>query len=427
MKISGVSYVSRHKRKYGRSKVSSYISILLILVFVIVLIVSAFLSWNLSHPPKLITQILDIKEFATMSDITFKDSKNSLNLSGLYFKAQNPDNCIVLSHSYGKNRMIFDSATSTFIKACLERNFNVLTFDYRNSGNSEGKSSSFGYYEKYDLLGAIKYAKANGAKHVSILGISTGASVALLAVAEDPGVIDAVIADSSFSDLKQHLYYNLPTWNKLPTFPFSVLTIPFFSLFTGIDVGDISPLKAMTKIPAEKVMLIQSEDDSVVPYKNSLKLFEQSDSASVFWVIKNAAHGKIFETYQKEYVDRVLSFIQKHTPTSLNTDVIQTPNISAEIPEAVIAIEATATPTPVALPKQNQKNLTHSSTSTPVPIFEEPTTKSPDVEISHTPDNEINPTNSLESGNSPNENIESDLAKENKATDESTTSEKQLP
>ena len=266
LKISSVSYVSNNRRRYRKSKVSSYFSILLLLILVIILILSARGGWNLSHPTKLLPQTIGIKEPSNiMTEITFSDSQNKINLKGSFYKASSPDNCLILSHDYGKNRLIFDSATLPFIKSCLEKNYNVLTFDYRNSGNSDKDVSTFGFYEKYDLLGAVKYAKSNGAQHISILGLSAGASTSLLTVADDPGMVESIIVDSSFIDLKQYLYYNLPTWNNLPSFPFTLTTISTFSLFTGVDVGDVSPLLAIKKIPAEKIMIIHSENDNIYP------------------------------------------------------------------------------------------------------------------------------------------------------------------
>ena len=50
-----------------------------------------------------------------------------------------------------------------------------------------------------------------------LLGFSMGASTAILAAAESQDV-DAVIADSPFSDLTSYLDENLSVWSNLPSF-----------------------------------------------------------------------------------------------------------------------------------------------------------------------------------------------------------------
>ena len=81
-----------------------------------------------------------------------------------------------------------------------EAGFNVLLFNWRAHGQSEGEVVTLGFNERYDLIAAVQFAKSKGAERVGVLGFSMGGTVAIAtaAVYED---IDAVVADSPFVDV----------------------------------------------------------------------------------------------------------------------------------------------------------------------------------------------------------------------------------
>jgi pimeloyl-ACP methyl ester carboxylesterase len=249
-----------------------------------------------------------------MSEVQFRDSQDKLTLDGWLFRAQSPDHYIILSHGYGGNRMVFGDDTLNFIRQAIEKDYNVLTFDFRASGTSEGEYSTIGYNEKYDLLGAIDFAKNNGAKHIALLGFSMGGATSILAAAENPGIIDAVISDSSFHNLRSYLFTNLSTWSNLPTFPFSFFIVPLSSLLSRADVSEVNPAKVLPKIPADKVMLIHSKSDTRVNYLESEKLLRATDSSALYWLIiedNGPDHSQIIKKYPTEYTRRVFDFIDQ--------------------------------------------------------------------------------------------------------------------
>lgn len=314
---------------------SNYVSLFVILILLAVVSVSIKAGWVLSHPQKVMPDESVKREFATLVDITFKDVENKHNLSGWFVRAENSDKMIIFVHGYKSNRMIFNKSTPDFIKEALRQNYNVLAFDFRGNGKSDGDTTTFGYYEKNDLLGAINYAKGKGAKHIVLLGISMGGATAIITASSNPQMVDGIVSDSAFAELKPYLYRNLPAWSSLPTFPFSYAIIPAASFFAKINPSDVSPLNAIGNIPPEKVMLIHSEDDTVVPYEECLKIFKASYSATKLLVVKSAPHGKIFELNKEIYLKRVFKFINERvesaeteTPVTLpNIPNIQIPNI----------------------------------------------------------------------------------------------------
>jgi alpha-beta hydrolase superfamily lysophospholipase len=75
--------------------------------------------------------------------------------------------------------------------------YDVIPYDGRAHGRSDGRFCTYGYYEKGDLVRALD---ALGERRVVLLGHSLGAAIALQAAAIEPRVI-GVIAASTFADL----------------------------------------------------------------------------------------------------------------------------------------------------------------------------------------------------------------------------------
>src|SRR5919199_5251127 len=83
--------------------------------------------------------------------------------------------------------------------ALWRRGANVLLFDHRGRGSSEGELMSLGHFETLDALAATDYALSRAPEvPLGVIGYSMGASVALMAAARDARV-GAVVADSPFA------------------------------------------------------------------------------------------------------------------------------------------------------------------------------------------------------------------------------------
>jgi len=77
-----------------------------------------------------------------------------------------------------------------------EAGFNLLSFDFRGHGYSQGHVVSFGDIERYDVLGAVRWLReheAPDAQRIVGIGVETG-SAALLGAAADPGPDGQAIA-----------------------------------------------------------------------------------------------------------------------------------------------------------------------------------------------------------------------------------------
>lgn len=310
MRISGITYAAR-KTHRARGIVKAVI-VLLIVAILAVVVISGYKSWILLHP--------EIKSIDTFSanivpeyrDISFRGSDSSIVLKGWLFQANKSDRGIILVHSYGKNRLQFGIKTIDMIKEFISKGYNVFTFDLRNSGESDGKSTTFGSSEKDDILAAVNYMASQGSKRITLIGFSTGASASMLAAGESDSV-HAVIADSPYADLETYLSENLNKWTNLPSFPFNKAVALSMRFLGGVDTENSSPVNILTTEKPSHMLLIHARNDDLIPIENSIELYQKysalNPSGADFWWIDGNGNAAGYEKQPAEYMKKVFEFL----------------------------------------------------------------------------------------------------------------------
>ncbi|NLD49959.1 MAG: alpha/beta fold hydrolase [Clostridiaceae bacterium] len=308
MKISGVSYIQR--KRHTMKNLFVFIFVTVLLVSIVIMSISSYVGWDLTHPEKRSIPVFSSNIVPEYENISFKDKNNSLTLKGWLFTVKGSNKTVILAHGYGQNRLQFGEETIDLIKGLLNAGYNVLTFDFRNNGESEGNLTTVGILEKDDLLGAVEFIKQRGSSTIVLMGFSMGASTALVAAQESLDV-DAVIADSPFSDLTEYLNSNLSVWSKLPPMPFNQSTLLSMKVLLGIDTKTFSPVKSIGIKPQRPVLLIHSKDDEKIPVENSYTLLGAGGKTVQLWETSGVGHVGSFTGYKDEYLKRVIDFLDK--------------------------------------------------------------------------------------------------------------------
>ena len=180
----------------------------------------------------------------------------------------------------------------------MKYKYNLLLFDFRYLGESQGKYSTAGAKEKEDLLATIKFLKARGIKEVGVWGLSMGGAVALMSAPEAPE-IKAIVSESSYArlDLLTSQLYRIP----IARHTLGYLTSLWGKLFLGIDTKKVSPVEAAEKLNIP-VLIIHSTNDEVIPFSHALLIKEalKDNPRAEFWFQENLFHGQLGEDYQKK-------------------------------------------------------------------------------------------------------------------------------
>lgn len=282
----------------------TYIKIIILLI-AIILIFSLLTFYMAVHPAKFKTGTTPDKLGLKYENISFKTSDNLL-IKGWFIPAKKKQNkTIIVTHGYpfDKNNIL----SGTYF---LTEKFNILLFDFRSFGESEGSYTTFGYNEKRDFLAAVDWLKKNKKNtKIGAMGFSLGAAVILMANSDD---VKAIVADSSYANIDKMIertYFFFPSITKKP---FVWLTKLYTLIFLKINTKDISPLNEISKIKVP-IFLIHGDKDSQIHVENSKMLYEASNKNKTnIWIAANADHGYTHNLYKKEYEKRIFDFFEKN-------------------------------------------------------------------------------------------------------------------
>lgn len=257
------------------SVVQGVVLLVVALLLVATLGTAAYAGWSLTHPGRKAVEDTPARVLVNFDTVEFPSLGDSTVLRGWFISSAsaNSDKTIILAHGFAGNRLEKSSDALDLAHSLNSAGFNVLMFDFRNSGLSGGRMSTFGYLEKDDLLGAVRYLKTeqpDKSKHIGVLGFSMGGVVAIDAAADEPA-IEAVIADSPYADAESYLRENVAQWSGLPNFPFTSLIMQSFATIGRIRVSEVSPLQAIARL-TQPVFLIYGNNDDTIPPQNSQML-----------------------------------------------------------------------------------------------------------------------------------------------------------
>jgi pimeloyl-ACP methyl ester carboxylesterase len=286
------------------------IIILCLIVIITFCGISGYVGWQLTHPAKKAVIDSPANYQLNFEDIQFKSRGDSLQLQGWFLPSSQSDKTVIFAHGYRMNRSQDTLPALALAKSLINEGYQVVLFDFRNSGNSEGEVTSVGEFEKNDLLGAIDWVSANHPSQTILLGFSMGGTAAILAAAEEP-YVQAVIADSAFSNLKSYLTDNLSTWSHLWKYPFTPLIMNILPLLTGLHPEKVNALSAVDRIYPRPILFIHSTDDRDIPYTNSERMWEKHPDRFEFWKTSKAGHVGSYNLDPIEYTSHILDFLRK--------------------------------------------------------------------------------------------------------------------
>jgi pimeloyl-ACP methyl ester carboxylesterase len=251
----------------------------------------------------------------TFEDVSF-DADDGVNLKGWFVAPQGRRAVIIGSHGLFRNRVELLARLAPACKA----GYGILLYDSRSHGASDRAIVSFGYFEKNDVLGAMRYVERRYAQPATrpplvLMGVSMGA-VATLEAAAQSAAYAALILDSPFSDLRQTVADHVRLFLGLPRFPFADLFIFWYSRIAGFDPGLSDSHIALKKTKPVPLLIIGSEGDERIPSRVARSLYEESPAALKRLKIFGAdvPHGASARMHPEEYWGVLRSFLSQALP-----------------------------------------------------------------------------------------------------------------
>ncbi|GAB4467758.1 MAG: alpha/beta hydrolase [Armatimonadaceae bacterium] len=216
---------------------------------------------------------------------------------------------IVISHGYYGNR----SEMLPYLAFLHHAGYAALLYDFRAHGWSNGRRATFGLGETRDLQAAIHWVREHPDLRdlpLFLLGESMGASVSLMAAAEEERV-RAVVADSPYARFDRAVEGRLRTALGEPVA--KVVTPPTRRVgewILGVPSDKIAPIEAAAKIAPRPILLIHGQEDRFIVPDNSRDIQQVCTGNAYLWEVPNARHVRSVYVAGDEYPKRVLSFLE---------------------------------------------------------------------------------------------------------------------
>lgn len=200
--------------------------------------------------------------------------------------------------------------------ALMDAGFGVLAFDFRGWGESGRTSITLGHREVEDVIAAVKFAEhqAEARTHIGVVGLSMGASTAIVAAAKIPA-IEAVVADSGYARLDQ----TVERVTRRFLGPLGSLAARRFRESSERLIGAplaVAPIDAIAGISPRPVLIIHGNRDRVTSVGDAYALYDACGNPKTLWIIEGAAHARTRRVGPEEYDRRIIGFFSRHLATT---------------------------------------------------------------------------------------------------------------
>jgi alpha-beta hydrolase superfamily lysophospholipase len=190
-----------------------------------------------------------------------------------------PRGTVIYLHGIGDNR----GSSVGVIQRFRGRGFDVVAYDSRANGESDGAACTYGFYEKRDLHDVLDTARAGP---VVLIGHSLGAAVALQEAADDSRVA-AVVAAETFSDLRTIATERAPFVFTPPSIRAAFAMAERQAQFT---VDEVSPEHAAARISIP-VLLLHGDADTDTRPDHSRRVFAALHGPKQLILVPGAHHN----------------------------------------------------------------------------------------------------------------------------------------
>lgn len=190
--------------------------------------------------------------------------------------------------------------------------YELLLFDWRGRGRSDGAAISMGILERRDLLAAIDFLGERGVEQVGLMGCSLGGAVAM-ATSPVSEAVAAVVSDGAFTRVQGALVGGMVQQWEVPPAIATVVSQPVIwaaSLQLGVDITLVDPIRWASFFRAP-LLLIHGQQDAYISTEAVEELFDAAREPKELWMVPEAGHRNIYQLRPQEYKERVIEFFNR--------------------------------------------------------------------------------------------------------------------
>ena len=233
---------------------------------------------------------------------------------------------VIFCHEFDSDMM----SAGRYARPLVEAGYTVFTFDFRGHGESFTPPHFEprywpSNYEVNDILAAIAFVESrrdtNG-KGVGILGISRGASAAVVAAALSPSILclavdGAFSTDFSIDELMKRwvqIFVRIDLARADRTFSvyrfFRALLMFYVELKCRCRFP--STRRSLAKLDSVPILFIQGERDAYVRPEQTRVLHDLKPGAKELWICPGAKHNQSIATDSQTYARKTVAFFDRY-------------------------------------------------------------------------------------------------------------------
>lgn len=243
-------------------------------------------------------------------DVSFPSREDGVLLKGWYLPSAGEPVIIIVNGGF-QPRLDETVDTLNLTRDLVTRDYNVLLFDLRGRGESEGDGRSLSNIER-DLGGAFDYLKSRGysAENIYIIGYCSGAaSACIFASQEDFGalVLDGCFADVYGMVVRQAQALGIPAFFVDFFYPGIFLAGKLIYSFELVN-----PIEVIAEVECP-IFFIHEENDELITLQEMEELFALAPNPeNQFWEVSDALHSESYNTHPVEYIEKVDAFFTEY-------------------------------------------------------------------------------------------------------------------
>jgi len=250
-----------------------------------------------------------------LTPVSFQ-TEDGFTLSGYFIERKHAKFNAIICHGYRSAKELMYGYLDLF------PDWNILLFDFRAHGGSDGAITSLGYHEYKDVLAASHYMRLVARRKntqqlpLIVLGFSMGGAATLKAAENDPNLCDALIIDSTYARLSSTMLKAFSSKSYLPLYPFFPVIRWLFHYYAACNIHAMNPEKSVLRIKMP-ILFIHAARDSYLSSKNVLRLYANAQhEQSRLWIGPICRHGSLHAYFGNRYRHKVNKFLAKALPAS---------------------------------------------------------------------------------------------------------------